>query len=57
MRRGLWFRCTACGSFLSAAPGEGGSCVCGAMTKDPDAGRLGSRLGDDAIAVYRRRDP
>jgi hypothetical protein len=52
---GLLFRCVACGDFLSDDPGEGGRCACGAMSKDPDAGRLGSRLGDAAIAVYRRR--
>jgi hypothetical protein len=32
-------------------------CECGAMFLDWDYGRFGSRLGDDAILVYRRVDP
>ena len=55
MAADLMFQCTACEGFLPADPTESGRCACGAMSKDADAGRLGSRLGDQAIAVYRRR--
>lgn len=55
MAKELVFQCTACGSFLEADPAESGRCTCGALSMDADAGRIGSRLGDQAIAVYRRR--
>lgn len=51
----LVFRCTACGTDVSADPNESGRCACGALSKDAAVGRIGSRLGDHAIAVYRRR--
>lgn len=55
MAKELVFQCTACGGFLAADPAESGRCACGALSVDADAGRIGSRLGDQSIAVYRRR--
>lgn len=47
-------RCIRCGDFVSLDPTEYGECRCGAVHKDPDAGRFGSTLGDAAIEIYRR---
>lgn len=55
MSKNLYFQCTKCGGFVSGDPADDGRCACGAMGKDPDAGRFGSWHGDGAIAVYRRR--
>ena len=49
----LVFKCTRCGYTMSADMNSYDSCWCGAMDKDPDYGRFGSRLGDAAIEVYR----
>jgi hypothetical protein len=49
----LFLRCGACDYFIPAASNESDACYCGALYKDADSGRLGSRLGDDAIKVYR----
>jgi len=38
-------RCCRCGDFVSLGPAEYGNCRCGAIHKDPDAGRFGSALG------------
>lgn len=54
MRADIVFECTRCKGQLSGDPTVSGQCACGAMSKDADAGRLGSRHGDLAIAVYRR---
>jgi hypothetical protein len=32
------------------------ACDCGAMYLDADAGRFGSRLGDENVLVYRRQE-
>lgn len=53
MARSLFFRCSACDYFIEAASNESDACYCGALTKDADYGRLGCRLGDDAVEVYR----
>ena len=55
MRRELWFGCGGCGGLVSGDPAVSEACRCGALSKDGDAGRIGSRHGDPAIAVYRRR--
>jgi len=47
-------RCRRCRSFVSLDPAAYGDCKCGAIHKDPDAGRFGSVLGDAAIDIYRR---
>jgi anti-sigma factor RsiW len=39
---------------VSLDPDRYGDCRCGAMHKDPDAGRFGSYLGDDNIEIYRQ---
>ena len=48
-------RCGQCGDFVSLDPTEYGECRCGAIHKDPDVGRFGSKLGDAAIEIYRRQ--
>ncbi|MFI6673349.1 hypothetical protein [Kribbella sp. NPDC050470] len=53
MRSDLSASCIRCGSFVSLDPTEHGHCECGAINKDPDAGRFGSSLGDQAIEIYR----
>ena len=55
MRPELCFRCGDCGGFVGSDPTVTEQCGCGALTKDGDAGRIGSRHGDASIAVYRRR--
>jgi hypothetical protein len=55
MRADLYARCTRCGEMMSLSPDAYAQCRCGALHKDPDAGRFGSSLGDAAIAIYRRR--
>ena len=57
MRSDLFARCIRCGSYVSLDPTEYGECQCGALHKDVDAGRFGSRLGDEAIEIYRRDQP
>lgn len=41
---------------VSLDPTEYGACECGALSKDIDAGRFGSSLGDQAIEIYRKTD-
>jgi hypothetical protein len=53
MRDDLYARCTGCGNLMSLAPIQYSGCSCGALYKDPDAGRFGSVLGDAAIEIYR----
>ena len=55
MRDDLYARCTRCGNLISLDPMKYGDCPCGALHKDPDAGRFGSTLGDAAVEIYRRR--
>lgn len=55
MTNNLLARCRTCGEYLSLDPNETASCFCGDLNKDADAGRFGSRLGDDAIDIYEPR--
>jgi hypothetical protein len=50
----LVYQCSRCDMFMPADFNDYFSCDCGAMTLDFDAGRFGSRLGDQSIRVYRR---
>jgi len=54
MSPGIYFKCVRCGYLMSAESTEQTDfCFCGTMSKDADAGRFGSVLGDDRIEVYR----
>lgn len=53
MQPTLYFRCVNCGYYMSGGPDAYDECLCGYLTKDRDAGRFGSALGDDAIEVFR----
>jgi len=55
MRAGLIARCLVCDYYMILDPDTYDTCACGAMNKDPGAGRFGSRLGDDRIEIYRHR--
>lgn len=48
------FRCARCGDFIPVGVVDYFACRCKALTMDPDYCRLGSRLGDANILVYRR---
>ena len=50
----LIYRCAKCGTLMPAEHGDDFQCACGAMLLDGDAGRFGSRYGDENILVYRR---
>lgn len=50
----LAYRCAKCGTMMRADRDDYFDCECGAMHLDADAGRFGSRLGDQNILVYRR---
>ena len=47
-------RCASCGDVMPADTSTDFACSCGAMRLDADAGRFGSRLGDDNVLTYRR---
>lgn len=47
-------RCRACGGMLRLWDDQSEQCPCGRLYKDVEAGRFGSRDGDDSIAVYRK---
>ena len=49
---GILYRCVDCGDTMVAANDRDFSCTCGQMFVDRDAGRFGSRLGDENILVY-----
>jgi hypothetical protein len=51
----LYYRCAACGDLMCADRDDYFSCRCGAMRLDIDAGRFGSRHGDENILVYRKK--
>jgi hypothetical protein len=51
----LLYVCEKCGVGMPADRNDDFICACGAMHLDVDAGRFGSRFGDDAILTYRRR--
>ena len=53
MRPDIFFRCPRCDYYMAADPDTYDDCYCGDLHKDAAAGRFGSRLGDDAIEVYR----
>jgi hypothetical protein len=61
MASDLYFKCIRCGYLMGAATNLTDlaqmfdRCFCGAMSKDADAGRFGSDLGDEQIEVYRAR--
>lgn len=48
------FRCARCGEFIPVGRIDFFSCSCGALSMDPDYGRLGSSLGDQNLLVYRK---
>ena len=47
-------RCVACGGMLRLWDDQSEQCPCGRLYKDVEAGRFGSRDGDESIAIYRR---
>jgi hypothetical protein len=47
------YRCAKCGDVMPGNQSDYYDCRCGAMSLDYDAGRFGSRLGDQNILVYR----
>ena len=51
----IYYRCVDCGYVMCGNPNEDDCCTCGKLTKDSGMGRFGSRLGDNAIEVYRRK--
>jgi hypothetical protein len=53
MRPDFFAECPRCGELLSLDPSETATCSCGSLHKDTDAGRFGSTMGDDRIAIYR----
>ena len=55
MRADLFAMCPQCGDMVSLDPDITGTCSCGRLFKAADAGRFGSDLGDDSIAIYRAR--
>ena len=54
MSEDIYFRCIDCGYLMNGNPQNDDNCPCGKLYKDSSYGRLGSKLGDEAIAVYRR---
>jgi hypothetical protein len=48
------FRCARCGDHIPVEVVDYFICRCRALSMDPDYFRLGSRLGDANILVYRR---
>ena len=50
----LLYACERCGSSMPADFDDYFNCSCGAMHLDRDAGRFGSRFGDEAILTYRK---
>lgn len=53
-KKGIAYRCANCGSLMPASFNDYYSCKCKAMFLDIDAGRFGSRYGDQNILVYRK---
>ena len=51
----LYLKCVLCGYLMVLVPTTYDVCFCGALHKDKDAGRVGSKLCDDAIEVYRKK--
>ncbi|WP_329482085.1 hypothetical protein OG555_07465 [Kribbella sp. NBC_01484] len=54
MRPELFAECPRCRELMALDPNETVSCPCGSLSKDADAGRFGSTLGDESIAIYRQ---
>jgi len=50
----LFYRCAQCGDLIEGDCRDNRSCTCTSMILDADAGRFGSRLGDENILTYRR---
>jgi hypothetical protein len=55
MRADLSAKCLRCGDMVSLDPDETATFSCGGISKDADAGRFGSSVGDEGIAIYRLR--
>ncbi|MGI8469569.1 MAG: hypothetical protein ACR2N3_14070 [Pyrinomonadaceae bacterium] len=53
MSANLYFKCVGCEYMMSGDSRKSDNCFCGAMSKDVDYGRFGSRFGDEKIEVYR----
>ena len=47
-------RCGRCGDLMLLWADQSEQCSCGALYKDVEAGRFGSKDGDDSIAIYQR---
>ena len=54
MRADLFAKCLLCGEMVSLDPDETATCSCGSISKDADAGRFSSSVGD-GLAIYRQR--
>ena len=54
MSKDLYFRCIDCGYMMNGDPQKDDGCSCGRLYKDSGYGRFGSRLGDNAIEVYKK---
>ncbi len=55
MRADFFAMCPQCSDMMSLDPENNETCSCGGLFKDADAGRFGSTLGDENIAIYRQR--
>ena len=54
MRADLFAKRLLCGEMVSLDPDETATCSCGSISKDADAGRFSSSVGD-GLAIYRQR--
>ncbi len=52
----IFYRCAKCGDLMNASNNDYWNCKCGAIHLDIDAGRFGSKFGDDNILVYKKDD-
>ncbi|WP_127845479.1 hypothetical protein [Psychroflexus aestuariivivens] len=48
------YKCVNCGSEMLASHNDYWNCECGAIHLDFDAGRFGSKYGDENILVYKK---
>ena len=53
-RADLYYRCAQCGDMMPANHNDYFDCKCKSMYLDIDAGRFGSRCGDQNILSYER---
>lgn len=49
----LFYECGVCGDVLNSEPPDSEVCTCGNLYIDVDAGRMGSRRGDEALTLLR----